>query len=399
MALRKRIKRSELYQLVWQEPMSRLAKTFAISDVGLAKICRKHNVPSPPRGYWAKKQHGQEPRQIPLPKSAKDDEIVIRDPSDVELSHLNPNSESAERLLAEKKEPKIEVAESLRGAHDLVRQANEQLQSARTDDDGKIVRPEKPVLDISTSKSSLRRSLLLIDAVLKALDRRGYAVQAGPAAKIMGATVRFSISEQLETKREPADEHDLEGPYQFGFNRFKENRLPSGKLTLKIDMGGPYWLNGCRHTWRDTDKQKLEDRLNQFVAGLIEVASKIKQHEEEEKKRAELRAQEELRRQEAARQLAEKRQLYKEEKARFDFLLTQAKDWQTSKLIRELIETARDAYSAAGPIQPDSKIAAWIEWATKQADRLDPLKPSPPSILDEQIPEEVPQQQGYSRRW
>jgi hypothetical protein len=52
----KTIKRSELYRLVWQEPMIQLAKSFAISDVGLAKICRKHDIPRPPRGYWAKCQ-------------------------------------------------------------------------------------------------------------------------------------------------------------------------------------------------------------------------------------------------------------------------------------------------------------------------------------------------------
>lgn len=45
MAATKTLKRSELYELVWQQPMARLAQTFAISDVGLAKICRKHDIP------------------------------------------------------------------------------------------------------------------------------------------------------------------------------------------------------------------------------------------------------------------------------------------------------------------------------------------------------------------
>jgi hypothetical protein len=31
----------------------------------------------------------------------------------------------------------------------------------------------------------------------------------------------------------------------------------------------------------------------------------------------------------------------------------------------------------------DTDLARWIEWALAQADRLDPLKPTPPSILDE----------------
>lgn len=38
--------RSELYALVWQEPMMKLAKRFKLSDVGLRKICTKHGIPT-----------------------------------------------------------------------------------------------------------------------------------------------------------------------------------------------------------------------------------------------------------------------------------------------------------------------------------------------------------------
>lgn len=49
--------RTELYELVWSEPMTKLAKRFGISDVGLAKACRRAGIPVPERGYWAKSQH------------------------------------------------------------------------------------------------------------------------------------------------------------------------------------------------------------------------------------------------------------------------------------------------------------------------------------------------------
>ena len=45
------ISRNELYEQVWKEPVSRLAPKYGISDVGLKKICRKLNVPTPPLGY------------------------------------------------------------------------------------------------------------------------------------------------------------------------------------------------------------------------------------------------------------------------------------------------------------------------------------------------------------
>jgi len=37
--------------------MRTLAQEFGISDVGLAKVCRKHNIPVPPVGYWRRKEN------------------------------------------------------------------------------------------------------------------------------------------------------------------------------------------------------------------------------------------------------------------------------------------------------------------------------------------------------
>ncbi len=43
--------------------MTKVAAEFQISDVGLAKICDRHRVPTPPRGYWAKVEAGQKVKQ------------------------------------------------------------------------------------------------------------------------------------------------------------------------------------------------------------------------------------------------------------------------------------------------------------------------------------------------
>jgi hypothetical protein len=54
-----RLTREELYDQVWKTPMRLLAKSYSISDVGLAKVCKRHNIPRPSLGYWAKKQAGK----------------------------------------------------------------------------------------------------------------------------------------------------------------------------------------------------------------------------------------------------------------------------------------------------------------------------------------------------
>ena len=43
-----RLTRAELYEKVWATPMRTLAKEFGMSDVGLAKVCRRHDIPVPP---------------------------------------------------------------------------------------------------------------------------------------------------------------------------------------------------------------------------------------------------------------------------------------------------------------------------------------------------------------
>ena len=62
-----KLSREELYSLVWQKPIIQLAEEFGLSDQGLAKICRKFEIPRPPRGYWAKLEAGKKVEQAPLP--------------------------------------------------------------------------------------------------------------------------------------------------------------------------------------------------------------------------------------------------------------------------------------------------------------------------------------------
>ena len=58
--------REDLYFLVWTMPTTKVAKILGVSDVAVAKRCKKLNVPKPPRGYWAKLQSGVIPEVQPL---------------------------------------------------------------------------------------------------------------------------------------------------------------------------------------------------------------------------------------------------------------------------------------------------------------------------------------------
>jgi len=55
----KRYPRERIYEEIWAEPMIKVAKRYNVSDVALAKVCRKLNIPRPGRGYWEKKAAGK----------------------------------------------------------------------------------------------------------------------------------------------------------------------------------------------------------------------------------------------------------------------------------------------------------------------------------------------------
>ena len=58
------LEREKLFDEVWATPVTKLAKGYGLSDVGLRKICIALDVPLPPRGYWQKLAAG---KTIPKP--------------------------------------------------------------------------------------------------------------------------------------------------------------------------------------------------------------------------------------------------------------------------------------------------------------------------------------------
>ena len=59
------ISKEDLLILVWSYPTTKVGQLLGISDVAVAKRCKKLGVPKPPRGYWAKVQFGLISPEIP----------------------------------------------------------------------------------------------------------------------------------------------------------------------------------------------------------------------------------------------------------------------------------------------------------------------------------------------
>src|SRR6185437_6651683 len=91
--------RRAMYELVWSQPMTKVAEGFGISDVALKKICDKHRVPTPTRGYWAKKVAGKRIRQTPFHETSDGglERIVIH-------GRLNNLPTEVQKVLADERE-------------------------------------------------------------------------------------------------------------------------------------------------------------------------------------------------------------------------------------------------------------------------------------------------------
>jgi integrase len=64
-------RREDLYRLVWTSPVSEIAARLGVSDVALAKLCRRACIPIPARGYWQRAESGQGVEPTPLHEAPK----------------------------------------------------------------------------------------------------------------------------------------------------------------------------------------------------------------------------------------------------------------------------------------------------------------------------------------
>jgi len=376
--------REKLYNEIWEKPAVQLAKEYGVSDVAVAKICRKLKIPKPGVGYWRRKERGFKVARAPLP-AMKD---VPRLTSHVAI----PGSESPqERLspdlqaLAEVErtpERRITVAPDLSRLHPLAEKALRMLRNGKGTDGFIRPRQDSIVLAVAVSVSAIDRAVLIMDALLNAFESRGHSVlierepQLRTVAVVDGEHLAFSLVEKIKRQtKEPtaAEVRDRQkNPYRYYQTEYTYS--PTGILTLQVHDTEVF---GVRTQWKDGKRQKLETILNDIVFDFVRcAAAKRDRRIELARREAEEREWQRIRWQKAE-------EIRKEEEKLKD-LEGEIENWQRSQRIRSYIDAVRASFAAAGKeIAKESELGRWIDWALAHADRFDPLKMSPPSILDE----------------
>lgn len=392
------VSRRQLYNEIWQLPMQKVAAKYDISDVGLAKICRKHDIPRPPRGYWAKVAAGKKVKKPSLPKMKGDQTVAIGTSHGIRIPEQGNRAGTQDRS----QRSAVPVPETLRKVHPAVRQASKLLRNASKDSDALLRSPDEACLDISVSKAQLSCALRIMQALIDALISDGYefvppATAKDPTAVVIhGEKVGFSISESIDSHlKGPLTLKQYKAKHRWGPSSYDYVRTPSGRLTLSIPPFVYYGGDGLRHNWRDGKMQRLEDILGNFIAGLRRAADWLREQRLEREAEQARKAEEKRRKEEEMRRYKEELAKYEEERSRVRELSTNASALKQAEEIRHYVSAVkRRAADDGKPIDAESDLGKWITWALQQADRIDPLKESPESLLDN-----PPVKPSSSHRW
>jgi hypothetical protein len=148
--------RSELYELVWAEPMLKVAARFKVPSSYMARVCTLMNVPRPERGYWVKLAVGQKLSKPELPEIRPGD-LMVWNRGSTGVSHSEKRPLPRAPAHKPKRKPKAAASNSL---HPTVHGARAHFDVASTSNDSIYLKPAKRLLvDLVVSKTGLDKAL------------------------------------------------------------------------------------------------------------------------------------------------------------------------------------------------------------------------------------------------
>ncbi len=375
----KQFSRTELYALVWSEPMKTLSGRFGISDVALKKTCVRAEIPTPDRGYWARKEAGKNTLQDAL--SARPpgmgDEVIVGGGGNYWHWHL-----SDEELLGPIPPPP-EFAESIEAVRERIAKVVGKVTVPRDlaiwhpaigrllkEDDKRREKQaasrypmswDNPLFDVPIERRRLR---ILNTLFLATAKMNGKPTINGRDARSIHLTFyQQHVGIRLDRPKRPS----RRGRTEQGIG-FSDTKLC---LSILDSIGS----EKERVTWQDDEGGRLESCLAEIALQLILTAelqhreSAVRRYQWRVERKAELEEEERQRKLKAER--AERERRKRLEQARIDRLLKDAAAFQQAGAIRKYVDAIRLALSNSDA-DPTEELERWSQWALSEADRIDP---------------------------
>jgi len=379
-----RLSRKELYDLVWSEPMKTLSQRLGVSDVGLKKICARGAIPTPDRGYWAKKDAGKEAFHPPFPARppGMDDQVLVGD----------TGHRSSDYYWGSRNEDLLAPI----GPPPMYTEPIEEVRARISEKIGHVTVPHKvqnwhPTIDRLLKEDEKRREKHLNDPYPISWDKPNFETPFErrrlrilnslfyAAGKMHGKTAIHG-REAREIQISFFQQHvplSLDRPKQSprrGGIQKTSGESSDSRLSLCILKG---WGSAAsEYDWQDEDDQKLEARMTEIAVQVILTAEiqyrarALREYEWRVKRKAELEEEERQRKLEAER--AERERQKRLEQGRVDRLLRDAVAFHQAGTIRKYVEAIRSTNTQDGFSKPE-EFERWSRWALTQADRIDPV--------------------------
>lgn len=304
--------RAEFHDLVWSNPITHLAKEFSLSDVAIHKICRKHSVPTPPPGWWARKRAGQTVKRTPLPKAGDDvsDRIVIAAP---ELRG-ETNAAARVRQTARVRATALPADADIK-PDPFVERTVAALRKAEPSLKGLVEVSGEGLFRCEIAPASIDRLKLVLNRIAAAAALQGFVLVdgwRGAAFSGDGETLTISIIEAFRRVKHvltPAEQKMLDAwdrrqgrasrrsswddPDFAEWPRFAEwDYVCTGQIGFELESVHMPGRQGPRSTFRDGKVQRLEAMAEDIsVALAVLTAAKREQRERrEEEERVRLEA-------------------------------------------------------------------------------------------------------------
>ena len=296
--------RKELFDKAWDLPMTKLAKEFGCSDVGLRKVCVKNQIPLPPQGHWQKISFGKGFAKPKLPRPDFNPDIPI-DPQAVKIAkQAHQEAVEVEAAVKSISKPRLTIAKNLNNPHPLISQALKTAEDYKRcltlarkvgwgsyyklnskdhpphDDNGKLRYSTRDgCIPMSVCFGTLDRTLRILDPLLKSLELHGFKIRLAKTGQydqkelliekdgekieifVREGYARVPVSPKLRTIAQTFDITCNE----------KEN-FANGLLNIEITIPGLYRPT----SFKDLKKVSLEDQMDLLLQYMLDAPQLIK---------------------------------------------------------------------------------------------------------------------------
>ena len=365
--------RKQLYELVWKEPIQVIAPKFGLSDRGLAKLCERHAIPTPPRGYWAKRQAGHKVPKAPLIElegsRIKDTHTIARFAAVSPRNQTDTIDGAPDPLLAFWQEQRTEIG-AIKVAPTLARPHRVIAAWLKEDDDNRRahLRWGGTSLGVFRTTALERRRLRILSALYTALEARGIVVHCQHHGRIVELrherdAVAFDLKEYIRQKRRPLNDDDIARGWS-SHAKYRVDQIATGLLRGKVDA---YLPKTIPTVWTEAEDRPFDEMLGEVAATVLTALAQAKVRREEreaaERKRWEDQ-QAAWRREEAA----------KAERARRQTLRDKARDWREAQTLRDYVAAVEAAIEGGDLDVSSDAFRSWSIWALACAEELDPIR-------------------------